>query len=152
MPGDQRDWSLPMFWPQSSTWSLSIPGAAAAMLTTTISATADSSPVIALPVIGLLRGNTVPTRCSPYNAARGSAQSADRTHLAGRRDPDGERRQHGAGDRDPERRRVAAGDVVQRAGHPRTGGAAADGGQHERAEDRAVVTALEDLGGNRADY
>ena len=40
---------------------------------------------------------------------------------------------------------------MQRAGQPRPDRAAADRGQHQRAEDRAVVPALEDLGRDRAD-
>src|ERR1700694_3504049 len=65
--------------------------------------------------------------------------------------PDRDDRERAAGDRAPPGERVAAGRVVDDAGEPRTGGAAGDGGEHQGAEDRSVVTAFEDLRGDGAD-
>ena len=65
--------------------------------------------------------------------------AGDRAHLAGRGPPDRERRQQAHGDADRERDRVGAGHIVQQAGDPRPGRAARQRGEHDGAEDAAVI-------------
>src|SRR6266850_4627784 len=77
--------------------------------------------------------------------------AGDHADLARRGQPDRRAREHAAADRDPPGRHVAARRVVDHAGEPRPGGAAADRGEHEHAEDRPVVLALEDLGRDGGD-
>src|SRR5690242_379392 len=55
-PGDQRDWALPRFSPQSSTYSLSTPAFAAPIPKPITAATATLSATSALPVTGALPG------------------------------------------------------------------------------------------------
>lgn len=74
----------------------------------------------------------------------------DRPHLARRGLPDRKRRQQADGNAERERQRVAAGEIVQRAGRPRTCGAACQRRQHDGAEDAAVLPALEDFEHDRA--
>src|SRR2546422_11660 len=67
------------------------------------------------------------------------------------REPDGGRRYEAQSDADGEAGRVAAGNVVERAGDPRAGGAAGDRRQHHAAENAAEVLALEDFRDYRAE-
>src|SRR5262249_21767085 len=76
--------------------------------------------------------------------------TGDRAHLARCGPPDGECGDEADHEGEPEARTVAAGRVVKRAHNPGAGGAAEDRGEHERAEDGAIVLALENLGGNGA--
>src|SRR5439155_12834872 len=81
-----------------------------------------------------------------------SDAAGDGPHLARGCEPYGHRRERTAADRDPEGSRVAAGPVVQQAGHPGPRRPARDGGQHQRAEDGAVVPRPEALGSKCADH
>src|SRR5215510_428554 len=73
-------------------------------------------------------------------------------HLAWSREPDGPCRQRTAPDGHPEGQGVAPRGIVERTRHPGTRGPTTDRGQHQRAEDAAVVHSLEDLGRDRADH
>src|SRR5207302_3592579 len=69
----------------------------------------------------------------------------DGPHPAGGGEPDGQGRESAAADGDPEGQRVAAGGVVEQARHPGPRRPAPDRGQHQGAEDGAVVAARENL-------
>src|SRR5882757_1523922 len=76
--------------------------------------------------------------------------AGDGSDPSGRGQPDRQHRYDAARRRNPECGRIAADPIVQYAGDPRTGRAAEDRRQHDRAEDAAVMPALEDLGRDRA--
>src|SRR6266850_1564700 len=71
--------------------------------------------------------------------------AGDRPHLSGGREPDRHRGDHAAPDRDPEREDVTPDVIVQHAGEPGPHRTASDRGQHQDAEDGAVMATLEDL-------
>ena len=73
-------------------------------------------------------------------------------HLAGRGLPDRQHRYEARRHADPECECVSAISIEQRACGPRSDRAAEDGAQHQRAEDAAVVLALENLGDDGGEH
>src|SRR5215468_970043 len=74
----------------------------------------------------------------------------DETHAPRPRSPDGSGGEDTAAHGDPERAHVVPRAVVQHSRHPGPKRGPDPRGHTEGAEDRAIVTTLENLGGNRA--
>src|SRR6516225_6575008 len=81
-----------------------------------------------------------------------SGASGHGAHLTRCGKPDRQDRDQITRNRDAERHRVRAGRVINYAGNPRPRRASQNRREHYRIEDAAIVTALENLGGNRTHY